>query len=273
MQRNLVDIDGTSVAAWESGHGRPVLLLHGLSLDHRSVAATAEPAYAAHRDWRRIYVDLPGMGETPGHPALANATAIVSLLEGVVDALIGTERFAIVGQSYEGYLARGLLARRIEQVIGIALVVPVVEPDLVRRDTPAPMKVATDDHAMSALPTGFVRDFRPFVVSETPEVVGKLAAHVVPGIAAGDAAFIEALQGTGYRLPDDQLPPPFHGPALIVCGRHDGIVGYTQAFALHAEMPRATIAVLDGGGHIVEIEREAAVKALLSDWLDRLGDG
>jgi pimeloyl-ACP methyl ester carboxylesterase len=50
------------------------------------------------------------------------------------------------------------------------------------------------------------------------------------------------------------------------------IVGYTQAFALHGEMPRATIAVLDGGGHIVDIEREAAVQALLSDWLDRLGD-
>jgi pimeloyl-ACP methyl ester carboxylesterase len=62
MQRNLIDIDRTPVAVWESGHGRPMLLLHGLSLDHRGVAATTEPAFAAHDDWRRIYVDLPGHG-------------------------------------------------------------------------------------------------------------------------------------------------------------------------------------------------------------------
>jgi pimeloyl-ACP methyl ester carboxylesterase len=270
MKRRIVEVDGTQVATWETGEGHPVLLLHGLSLDHRGLAATAEHAFSARDGWRRISVDLPGMGETPGHPQLASASAIVALLDGIVDALIGTQPFSLIGQSYGAYLARGLLARRPQQVVGMALLVPVVEPDAAKRDTPPPAKTITDDDAMARVPAGFLEEFRPFIVSETPAVAERLAAEVVPGIAAGDAGFIEALQQRGYRLPEAELPRTFSGPALIVCGRHDAVVGYTQAFALHEDMPRATIAVLADGGHIVELEREHAVRALLIDWLDRI---
>ena len=49
----------------EHGNGFPVLVLHGSGVDHREMAAALEPLFAQRPGYRRIYVDLPGMGRTP----------------------------------------------------------------------------------------------------------------------------------------------------------------------------------------------------------------
>ena len=46
------------------GAGRPLLLLHGLQLDHRHIANDIEPLFTNRSGWRRLYPDLPGMGKT-----------------------------------------------------------------------------------------------------------------------------------------------------------------------------------------------------------------
>ena len=48
----------------EHGSGRPVLVLHGAGVDHREPEACFEPALR-RSGLRRIYPDLPGMGQTP----------------------------------------------------------------------------------------------------------------------------------------------------------------------------------------------------------------
>ena len=48
------------------GEGRPVLMLHGWSIDHRSLMAELELVFQARSGWGRIYPDLPGHGRTPG---------------------------------------------------------------------------------------------------------------------------------------------------------------------------------------------------------------
>jgi pimeloyl-ACP methyl ester carboxylesterase len=48
------------------GEGRPLLALHGMPLDHRSMVAAIEPLFRRRKGWRRIYPDLPWMGRTKG---------------------------------------------------------------------------------------------------------------------------------------------------------------------------------------------------------------
>jgi pimeloyl-ACP methyl ester carboxylesterase len=239
-------------------------------LDHRSVAAVVEPVLSRHGGLRRIYVDLPGMGSTGARPELATSSEIIALLDTVVEELIGDEPFAIVGESYGGYLARGLLARRPDQVAGMALLVPVVEPEPAKRELPGPAEARIDDEAMAVLPEAFLAEFRQFIVLESAEVAAGIARYLLPGLLGSDAAFAEELQTSGYRLPDDQLPGVFAGPTLILCGRHDAVVGYSQAVALEPMFPQATTAVLDGAGHIAGLERPAVVRALVEDWARRV---
>lgn len=46
------------------GEGKPVLMIHGFAPDHRLMRGCMEPIFTNRDGWRRIYIDLPGMGLT-----------------------------------------------------------------------------------------------------------------------------------------------------------------------------------------------------------------
>lgn len=48
------------------GEGRPILMLHGWPVDHQLLLHTFEPIFDRKNEWKRIYIDLPGLGKTPG---------------------------------------------------------------------------------------------------------------------------------------------------------------------------------------------------------------
>lgn len=99
-----------------------------------------------------------------------------------------------------------------------------------------------------------------------------------------EAALEAIVPGPGYRRIYPDLPGmgrifagwrvdvgsgPCLAPALIVAGRCDSIVGYSDATELLEGYPHATLAVLDGAGHALMHERPEPLAALVRDWLDR----
>ncbi|HEV8154163.1 MAG TPA: hypothetical protein VGP67_01435 [Gaiellales bacterium] len=44
--------------------GRPVMLIHGWQGDHRYMQADVDAVFEAAGGWRRLYLDLPGHGQT-----------------------------------------------------------------------------------------------------------------------------------------------------------------------------------------------------------------
>jgi pimeloyl-ACP methyl ester carboxylesterase len=57
---------------------------------------------------------------------------------------------------------------------------------------------------------------------------------------------------------------------LIVTGRQDHLAGYKQSWSILDSFPRATFAVLDRAGHLLDVEQPALQKALTNEWLDRV---
>jgi pimeloyl-ACP methyl ester carboxylesterase len=73
-----------------------------------------------------------------------------------------------------------------------------------------------------------------------------------------------------FAVDVDRDAPPFDGPALIVLGRQDSVVGYRDALGLVDRFRRATVAVVDTAGHNLMSERPAVLAALVDDWLARV---
>lgn len=93
--------------------------------------------------------------------------------------------------------------------------------------------------------------------------------YVAPGAALVDQAALERL---GERWELERSPgPPFPGPALVVAARLDSTVGYAAAAELLGDYQRATLAVVDDAGHALPHERPELLRALVVDWLDRVG--
>ena len=57
-------INGIQVHYEVRGEGKPVIMLHGCGCDYRLMSGCMEPVFQGHQGYQRIYIDLPGMGET-----------------------------------------------------------------------------------------------------------------------------------------------------------------------------------------------------------------
>src|SRR5260370_28423587 len=104
------------------GTGTPIILLHGFYSDHRLMQGCMEPLFAQQSGWRRLYLDLPGMGQTPGKEPIKSTDDILDVIVDFIDAVIPEQQFLLAGVSYGGYLSQGLLHRKFEQLAGMALI-------------------------------------------------------------------------------------------------------------------------------------------------------
>ena len=272
---NTIDIQGIPVAYLERGSGTPILMIHGWQGDHRYMMADLEPTFSDEGDaddrWRRIYIDLPGHGETPAPSWLGGQEQVVSILIELVAALLGETPFAVAGSSYGGYLTLSLVRSLPEQLLGAALLVPDLPAADGSRDTPPRETVIEDPTAFDDLATD--EEWIPdILVQQNRRAVEQIREHDMPSIRAADRNYLARLD-KDYLLPERLAAPgrPFVRPSLILTGRQDATVGYRAAWGLTDEFPRATFASLDLAGHwLGRVERPELFRAVVCDWLDRM---
>jgi pimeloyl-ACP methyl ester carboxylesterase len=69
------------------GAGRPLVLLPGQPSNHLSLARFIEPVFAQRAGWQRIYLDLPGTGQSTGGEAVATPDKLLDAMLAFIDAL------------------------------------------------------------------------------------------------------------------------------------------------------------------------------------------
>ena len=253
------------------GDGMPVLMLHGFTLDHRSLRYSLEPCFARRPGYRRLYVDLPGFGASPAQPGIGSSDAMLDFVLRLIDETVGESALLIVGESWGGYLARGVVSRRPAQVAGIALICPVIIATHEERDLPARAVLFEEPGLFEGADPATVEAFREGAVVLDRRSWDYALTTLVPAIDAADAGAIDRI-GSAYAfsVDVDRVGDPFDRPSLIVVGRQDDVVGYRDALSIVDRYPRAAVAVLDAAGHSLEGERPEMIAALVGDWLDRV---
>ncbi|MGW3097774.1 alpha/beta fold hydrolase [Streptomyces sp. NPDC001102] len=253
----------------EFGAGTPVLLLHGYTIDHR-LLLPLEPVFAERDGWRRLYVDLPGSGRSPRLSGPVTAEAMGEAVLRFADKVIGDEPFAVVGISYGGQLARHLVAERGDQVLGTALLAPLVKPNG-ERVLPRREVLTRDEALVASLDPADREVFASIAVHQDETGWQAFRDHVLPGIRAHHREDAAALLKAYIlaEVPETRFGT-HSGPHLLVTGRQDHLVGWRDQWELLEHYPRMTYAAVDGAGHNVHLDRPLVVQALLGDWLDTL---
>jgi pimeloyl-ACP methyl ester carboxylesterase len=247
---------------------RTAVLLHGFPPDHRLMTGCFEPVFADRPGWRRIYLDLPGMGRTVAPESVRSTDDVFAVVRAAVRELVPDGRYALCGESYGGYLARGLVAADPGTSLGLALVCPMVIADHADRDVDEHVVLVRDAFA-AALPAG--TEFAGVAVVQTEETYRRTRREVVAGLELADQGAVRRIRDSfAGTFPMEQDVPPYPGPALILLGRQDSSTGYRDAWRILEHYPRATFAVLDRAGHNAQIEQPALFTALVHEWLDRV---
>ncbi|HZE38407.1 MAG TPA: alpha/beta hydrolase, partial [Stackebrandtia sp.] len=254
----------------EHGTGTPVLALHGWPVDHRLMTGCLEPVFARREGYRRLYPDLPGMGASPAD-GIDSSDDMLGAIGEFIDEHIGDEPFLVVGESYGGYLARGLLQVRRSQVSGMALICPVGRELRNQDRTVPPRTVLVDEPGLvEALDAETAADFTAVAVVRTSQTLRRFTADI-KGTVYDEAA----LERIKRRWELSMLPErgePYECPGLILTGRQDWATGYADVYALLDHYPRASFAILDRGGHNLQIEQPELFEAMTLEWLDRVAE-
>ncbi len=242
----------------------PLLFLHGIGADAdiwREECAALAPALA---------LPLPGYGDAPrlAEPSVAAyARAVRDRL-----AAAGPDRVVAVGHSLGGMVALELALLAPERVAALVLV--AAPAAFGSRDGRFQRRFL--EERLAPLAAGrTLAELAPEAVpalcgpAPDPEGVRRAVAAMarVPEAAYRDA--LAALAGFDRR---DALPR-LTQPVLVVAGPHDRRVPPRTLRRLAAALPRATLAVVEGAGHLVPFERPRAFRAVLRRFLAETFDG
>jgi pimeloyl-ACP methyl ester carboxylesterase len=247
--------------------GPAVLLVHGHPFDRSMWRPQAERL--ARDGYRVVTPDLRGYGESKSQDPETGLDVFANDLVALADHL-ELERFVLGGLSMGGQIVMQLIADHPERVT--ALLLADTFPGL---DTPA-AKQARIDTAARILEEG-MRDYAdellPKMISRTTRATRPdVEAHVrrMMRNAPGEGA-AAALRGRAERPDYTPTLKNIEVPTLVVVGSEDEFTPVADAELIHREIAGSALVVIEGAGHLPNLERETEFDEALSTFLNDSG--
>jgi len=268
----ICEVDGREIYYETYGEGIPVLMLHGFGIDHHVMTGCMEPIFRRRPGWKRIYLDLPGMGKTKGTDDIVNADRMLDTVVKFCEKVVPDGRFLVAGESYGGYLAQGMVYRIPDRLDGVLLICPVIIAEREKRTLPPRTTFFRDEALLAGIEPETRAFFERMLVLQDKKRWDRFQKDIIPGMRSKDETFLDRFQQAGYGFSFDVEKPahPFEKPSLLLAGRQDATVGWEDMLKVVRNFLRGTFAVLDRAGHGLEVEQETAFNCLVSEWLDRV---
>ena len=271
MTRQYCHIGSRTIAYLDSAPGdasrRVCVLLHAFPIG----ASLWEPQMrSVPPGWRLIAPDLRGFGGSTELDSLS-ALSIGDYADDVIALMdeVGIARAVIGGASMGGYAALALVQKAPERIDGL-----VLANTRAGADSP---EGRANRRSMLALvdregPSGIAREM-------IPKLLGKTTKAAEPEIEAFVRRLIKqqsplAIRGAIHRMmhrPDSTpLLPQVTVPALVITGAEDELIPVSESQAMASSLPRSTLVVVPGAGHLANLEQPAAFNAALETFLSTL---
>lgn len=248
----------TRIAGPKSGSA--VLLIAGLG----GAAAFWSGVQAGLSDTRRVLAyDQPGCGLRPRPAGRVCIETLAQDAAEVGSAILGDERWTVIGHSTGGAIAQALAAARPDRVEALVLSGTWLRPDAYMRA---------------------LFDYRRRLLTQAPELSSGMTALLtrVPDEIDADALGPAPLDAQAVIVARDRIAAllAFDGtvcaealvcPTLVLGAEDDRIVPPARQRALHAALPHSALFMLTDGGHFYPRTRAACMVRLVTDWLDRSG--
>ena len=258
-----VDVGDVRLRTSVRGEGAPLLLITGLgaSLD---LAAPFERQLVA-RGRQVISFDAPGVGGSTAYRLPRRLPGVARTVAGLLDAL-GHERVDVLGVSLGGAVAQQLARQAPDRVRGLVLAATA----------PGLGGMPGSPHVLMSLAT-------PRRYSD-PEYYLRIAGRIYGGAARRDASgLLHSAMGTFtppsawgylaqlYAISGWSSMPWLHTlphPTLVMGGDDDPIVPLVNSRLMAWRIPRSTLRVVRGGGHLFILEQPAEIAGIVTAFLD-----
>lgn len=252
---SYVEVDGYRLRYSKMGDGDDVvLLIHGFGGDADRWLFTQQPLSAK----ASVYaVDLPGHGQSTKTVRDGSVAALAAVVAGFLDA-VGVSSAHLVGHSLGGAIALKTALDHPDKVSALTLIAPAGLGPEINAAYIRGFAACDSRKEMKKLLQELVAD--PELVNRSL-VADMLAYKRIDGVpealATIAAGFVDGeRQSVDLRSRLGEARQPIH----VIWGSADAIIPASQAEGLPDGV---RVDVLDGPGHLVQLEAASAVNALL----------
>lgn len=249
------------------GIGETIYFIHGLALDLTSMQYIYEACFDDKTNYRRVYIDLPGMGKSAISSDVGSTDDILTLLESFILSDAKERRINLCGHSFGGYLCLALAYRLKERINKIFLTCPVVKADKKERMLASHYTVYEEpiDEMINK------KEFEAYLsinVRINKQTWKDYTQSVVPGIETFDKRHWRKILKENYPLSFEQRLlsdfPEVSGYLLL--GENDNVVGYQDQLNVLSKKISHCL-VMKNSGHNLQIDEKDQVLKLFKKFL------
>jgi (E)-2-((N-methylformamido)methylene)succinate hydrolase len=246
-----------------SGAGEPVVLLHGVGLDHTMWERQVRALAGRHRV---IGYDLLGHGGAAEVQDGANLDVWIQQLEALLREL-HLERISLVGFSFGGMIAHSFAMKHAKMINRLVLMSTVYDrSEQEQTDVLARLELARRNGPQSIIQAAISRWFSSDFIVKNPDVIAKITAVLR---SSRPESFLSAYACFAKTKLDGLAG--FARPTLVMTGELD--TGSTPAMAqrLAAAIPGARASIVPQGRHMMPVELAEEINSKLAEFLEAPG--
>lgn len=258
-------VRGLSMNYTEAGAGAPVVLLHGFPFNHSMWRGQVEALRHTHRV---ITPDLRGHGATSVTSEAATMEEMAQDVAALLDQL-EVERATFGALSMGGYVTLAfcrLFPQRVRALI-LADTRPHADTNEARANREAMAQHALAEGMAAIAETMLPKLLAPATLNDQPEITARVREMILNTQPEGAAA---ALRGMARRRDQTSLLPEILAPTLIIVGSEDALTPPADSELMHREIRGSQLVVIEGAGHVSNIERPTEFNDALTKFLRAL---
>lgn len=260
-----VTLGDVTIGYDDIGRGDPVVFVHGHPFDR----SMWQPQIDAFADRHRVVTaDLRGFGQSTVVSDTSPFSAFAEDIAALLDDL-GIARVVLCGLSMGGQIVMEFQRLFPQRVRGLVLADTSAAGET---DQGKAMRYALADRLLRDGMAAYADEVLPKMVAPANiDALPAVAKHVSTMMRATSPAGAAAALRSRAERPDYlDLLSDLPIPALVVVGDQDEFTPVDVARDMHDRIPQATLAIIEGAGHMPNLERTEEFNAALRFYLDDL---
>ena len=259
--------ESTSIEYDDVGQGKPIVLLHAFPL----CRAMWRPQVAAlQSDLRVLVPDLRGFGGTSPFASTPSVEQMADDILGLLDVLAIKQPVILGGLSMGGYVAFAFARKYPSRLRALILADTRAEAD-------SPEAKANREVLIAFAETHTSRDV---IDQMLPRLIGQNTRTRCPeveeevrrlGAAQTPKGIVAALQALRDRPNALSVLPSIQVPTLVLVGSEDALTPPSVSQTLAAGIRGARLKIVNGAGHLANLEQPEAFNEAMATFLKSLG--
>lgn len=203
------------------------------------------------------------------HPVMCHPLVRHDTVEALAAQILSNtpDRFALVGLSMGGIVAMEVVRQAPDRVERLALLDtnPLAEKDEVKEKRIPQVEAAQNGELRRVM-----RDeMKPNYLADGPNLGAILDLCMAMAMELGPDIFVAQSHALQTRPDQSEVLSHYNGPALVLCGREDGLCPVERHELIHALLPNSELVIVENAGHLPTLEQPAQTNAALTRWLER----